>query len=163
MMARSSSVFSVGGVSDVLPSPCADRGGRETGRWEPPDKRTVLDTYTGAGPELPRRVEVFTGLVGRLRSWSLKQKLAIVAEAESSDTLSELARRHDIRSSQLYTWCRELRYALRATQSAQSDPPEPLFVPIVAEAVGLVKVSYRSPIALSHLGFEGERADAAEI
>lgn len=112
-------------------------GERETEAMEAAGSETVLDTYTGAGPELPRRVEVFTGLVGRRRSWSLEQKLAIVAEAETSDNLSELARRHDIRTSQLYTWRRELRYALRATRSAQADPPEPLFVPVVAEVAGL--------------------------
>jgi hypothetical protein len=32
-----------------------------------------------------------------------------------------------------------------------------------AEQFGLVTVLCRSPISLSHLGFEGERADAAQI
>ena len=32
-----------------------------------------------------------------------------------------------------------------------------------AQQLGLVTVLCRSPISLSHLGFEGERADAAQI
>lgn len=98
---------------------------------------TALDICTGAGPERARRVEVFTGVAGRRRSWSFDQKLAIVAEAEGCDNLCALARRHDIRTSQLYTWRRELRYAVQANRSPQAAPVEPTFVPIVAEAAGM--------------------------
>jgi transposase len=94
---------------------------------------TALDTRTGAGPEPVRRVEVLGALAGRRRSWSLEQKLAIVAEAEGCDNLTALARRHDIRTSQLYTWRRELRYAVEAARTA---PAAPMFVPLLAEADG---------------------------
>ncbi|MEO6215096.1 MAG: transposase [Sphingomonas sp.] len=57
-------------------------------------------------------------MAGRRRSWSLEQKLAIVSEASGCDNLTELARRHDIRISQLYTWRRELRYAVAASAGA---------------------------------------------
>lgn len=93
---------------------------------------TALDTRTGVGPEPPRRVEVLSGAAGRRRSWSLEQKLAIVAEAEDCDNLTALARRHDIRTSQLYTWRRELRYAMAARRAGRE--PGPTFVPVVADS-----------------------------
>jgi transposase len=94
--------------------------------------RTALDTRTGVDPEPVRRIEVLSGMVGRRRSWSLEQKLAIVAEAQHCDNMTELARRHDIRTSQLYTWRRELRYALEAQRSPADA--EPMFVPVVASS-----------------------------
>lgn len=93
---------------------------------------SALDTRTGVGLEPSRRVELLSGMAGRRRSWSLKQKLAIVSEAERCDNLTELARRHDIRTSQLYTWRRELRYALEAAGS-KNTIAEPHFVPVVAD------------------------------
>jgi len=67
-------------------------------------------------------------MAGHRRSWSLEQKLAIVSEAVRCDNLTELARRHDIRTSQLYTSRREPRYALEAagTKNTMIEPP---FVP----------------------------------
>ena len=56
-----------------------------------------------------RSFEVFTG-VGRRRSFSTEEKLALVARRADCDNISELARRHDLRPSQLFTWRRELRY-----------------------------------------------------
>ncbi len=93
---------------------------------------SALDTRTGVGPEPVRRVELLSGMAGRRRSWTLEQKLAIVSEAEGCDNLTELARRHDIRTSQLYTWRRELRYALEAAGAANAFV-EPRFVPVVAD------------------------------
>jgi transposase len=72
-----------------------------------------------------RRFEVFTG-EGRRRKWSLTDKMALVAEMAAAGNVSELARRHGIRPSQLFTWRRELRYAAEAT-----TPPS--FVPAVVE------------------------------
>jgi transposase len=93
---------------------------------------TALDTRTGVGREPPRRLELLSGAAGRRRSWSFEQKLAIVAEAEGCDNLTALARRHDIRTSQLYTWRRELRYAMEASRAAIE--PGPAFVPVVADS-----------------------------
>jgi len=80
---------------------------------------------TGASLEPVRRFEVFTG-EGRRRKWSLTDKMALVAEMAAAGNVSELARRHGIRPSQLFTWRRELRYAAEAT-----TPPS--FVPAVVE------------------------------
>lgn len=93
---------------------------------------SALDTRTGVGPEPVRRVELLSGMTGRRRFWSLEQKLAIVSEAERCANLTELARRHDIRTSQLYTWRRELRYAVEAAGGANTSR-EPRFVPVVAD------------------------------
>lgn len=106
---------------------------------------TVLDTRTGVGPEPPRRVEVLSGMAGRRRSWTLEQKLAIVTEAEGCDNLAALARRHDIRTSLLYTWRRELRYAAEAAEGSRARA-EQSFVPVVAD-VGAR--SNRAPIDAS--------------
>jgi transposase len=81
----------------------------------------------GVSLEPVRRFEVFTG-EGRRRKWALADKLALVAEMAASDNISELARRHGLRPSQLFTWRRELRYAAEATA------PLP-FVPAVVGSV----------------------------
>jgi transposase len=79
----------------------------------------------GASLEPVRRFEVFTG-EGRRRKWAVSEKMALVAEMAASDNISELARRHGLRSSQLFTWRRELRYAAEAAAA-------PAFVPAVIE------------------------------
>jgi transposase len=76
-----------------------------------------------------RRFEVLTG-VGRRRSFAVDEKLALVAQMEGCANISDLARRHDLRPSQLFTWRRELRYAAEAVQGAAQ---EPMFVPAVIE------------------------------
>ncbi|HEX4041587.1 MAG TPA: transposase [Xanthobacteraceae bacterium] len=80
---------------------------------------------TGASLEPVRRIEVFTG-EGRRRKWSVSEKMAIVAEMAGGDNISEVARRHGLRPSQLFTWRRELRYAAEAAAA-------PAFVPAVIE------------------------------
>jgi transposase len=77
----------------------------------------------GASLEPVRRFEVFTG-EGRRRKWALADKMALVAEMAVTGNISELARRHGLRPSQLFTWRRELRYAAEAT----APPP---FVPAI--------------------------------
>ncbi len=49
------------------------------------------------------------------------------------DNISDLARRHDLRPSQLFTWRRELRYAAEAARSTAQSPLAPMFVPAVIE------------------------------
>ena len=66
----------------------------------------------GANPEPIRRFEILTG-VGRRRSFAVNEKLALVAQMDGCANISELARRHDLRPSQLFTWRRELRYAAK--------------------------------------------------
>lgn len=92
---------------------------------------TALDTSTGVGLEPVRRLEVLSGMAGRRRVWTLEQKLSVVAEMERSGNIAAFARQHDIRTSLLYTWRRELRYAAAARQIA--DRNEPMFVPVIAD------------------------------
>jgi transposase len=81
----------------------------------------------GASLEPVRRFEVFTG-ESRRRKWALSDKIALVVEMAATDNISELARRHGLRPSQLFTWRRELRYA------AEAAAPPPFVPAIVAPA-----------------------------
>lgn len=92
-----------------------------------------LDTGTGVGLKPVTRPEVLRGMAGRRRTWTLEQKLAMVSRMERCGNIAAFARQHDIRTSLLYTWRRELRYALEARQSAQHHA-EPAFVPVVADS-----------------------------
>lgn len=84
-----------------------------------------------------RRLEVLTGAVGR-RRWSSDDKARIVEESVAPGvTVSEVARRHDIRPQQLFGWRREMRIA---------DPETTVsFVPAVVEAAGPEAVSRARP------------------
>ncbi|WP_189677528.1 IS66-like element accessory protein TnpA [Sphingomonas glacialis] len=88
----------------------------------------------GASSEPFRRFEVFTG-AGRRRSFSTEEKLALVTRMAGCDNISELARRHDLRPSQLFTWRRELRYVAEGAQRSARALPEPMFVPAVIDPV----------------------------
>jgi transposase len=89
----------------------------------------------GASLEPVRRFEVFTG-EGRRRRWGLPDKMALVAEMAASDNISDLARRHGLRPSQLFTWRRELRYAAEATAPPSFVPAVVAPAPVtVAEAL----------------------------
>jgi len=73
-----------------------------------------------------RRVEVLTG-PGRRRSWSAEEKARIVAETLAPGArVSDVARRWQACSSQVFEWRRQAR-------EASASPPM-TFVPIVAEA-----------------------------
>ncbi len=86
----------------------------------------------GVSSEPFRRFEVFTG-AGRRRSFTVEEKLGYVAQMADCGNICELARRHDLRPSQLFTWRRELRYAAEAARSSAQRPPGPMFVPAVIE------------------------------
>jgi transposase len=77
-------------------------------------------------PVVVRRLEVLTGVGGR-RRWSPDDKARIVEETLAPGaTVSEVARRHDIRPQQLFGWRGEMRVA---------DPGPPVnFVPALVEA-----------------------------
>jgi len=90
----------------------------------------MSEPCAGASPKPFRRIEVYTG-VGR-RRFTIEEKLEFVAQMTGCDNISELARRNDLRPSQLFTWRRELRYAAQASQDA-GTVPEPMFVPAVVE------------------------------
>jgi transposase len=91
-----------------------------------------------AGPV--RRIEVFTG-AGRRRVWSKADKAAIVAESYAgADTVSGVARRHGLTTSQLFAWRRAAQ-----SGSAVGSTPAPMFVPAVLEAASPPATSIMRP------------------
>lgn len=98
-------------------------------------------TITGDDPSIrpiARRIEVFTG-AGQRRRWSAEDKAAVVAQSHSGvGTVSEVARRHGLASSQLFAWRRDARLAAEAGGAsifpATSKVPS-TFVPVVIEPV----------------------------
>jgi len=79
-----------------------------------------------------RRIEVLTG-PGLRRRWSADQKARIVAETlVPGARVSEVARRWQICSQQVFGWRRTMRQDLA---SAAGTTATPGFVPIVSEAV----------------------------
>lgn len=101
---------------------------------------SALDIGTGVAREPVCRAELLGGMAGRRRAWTLEQKLSVVAQMESCGNIAAFARRHDIRTSLLYTWRREFRYALAARQASSAPSPvgpaAPMFVPVVADNPG---------------------------
>lgn len=80
-----------------------------------------------------RRLEVFTG-AGQRRRWSEADKAAIVAESYANmGTVSEVARRHGLASSQLFAWRRDARLAAEASAGGALPRPS-AFVPVLIEA-----------------------------
>lgn len=76
-------------------------------------------------PVRVRRLEVLTGVVGR-RRWSADDKARIVEETLAlGATVSDVARRHDIRPQQLFGWRREMRLP--------EPEPQMTFVPALVE------------------------------
>ena len=110
----------------------------------------MLGSRHGANPKPIRRFEILTG-VGRRRSFGVEEKLALVTQMDGCANISELARRHDLRPSQLFTWRRELRYAAEALQATV---PEPMFVPavIAPEPVAVAPVPRKKRVGRSRSG-----------
>ena len=88
-------------------------------------------------PVVVRRLEVLTGVTGR-RRWSPADKSRIVEETLAPGaTVSEVARRHDIRPQQLFGWRREMRIV---------DPePQVSFVPALDEVADPGKADRARP------------------
>ena len=81
-----------------------------------------------------RRVEVLTG-PARRRRWSAAEKARIVAETlVPGASVSDVARRWQVSSQQVFTWRREARSGHLALPAEAVASGEPTFVPIVAEA-----------------------------
>ena len=67
------------------------------------------------------------------RRWKREQKLAILAEIEASGgSVSEVARRHNLHTSLLFRWRRDL--AGRSQGQANAAAPSPTFVPVALPA-----------------------------
>ena len=80
-------------------------------------------------------MEVLTG-PGRRRRWSAESKAQVVAESLAPGARpSEVARRWQICSQQVFAWRREARAGLLAlpAEDGMAVPPGPDFVPIHAE------------------------------
>ncbi len=94
-----------------------------------PSLTTALDTNIGVPLKPGGRVEVLGRLLGRRRVWTLEQKLELVAGMERCDNVAAFAREQEISTALLYTWRRELRYAMEAAKLPPRE--EPMFVPVV--------------------------------
>ena len=88
-------------------------------------------------------LEIISG-VERRRRWSAADKLRIVAAAdEPGAKVAEVARRHEISRSILWTW----RKQARAGRLTMSDPPG--FLPVVVDAVSAMDTAASEPSAAS--------------
>jgi transposase len=82
-----------------------------------------------------RRVEVLTG-PGRRRRWSADEKARIVAETLMPGArVSEVARRWQVCSQQVFGWRRAMRQDLANVAGPTTTPATRSFVPIVSEAI----------------------------
>lgn len=71
-------------------------------------------------------MEILTG-VERRRDWSDEEKLSILQEAAEPDArIADVARRHDIRPQQIYTWRRKF--------AAARSEPVASFLPVALTA-----------------------------
>jgi transposase len=82
-----------------------------------------------------RRVEILTG-PGRRRRWSADEKARIVAETlVPGARVSEVARRWQVCSQQVFGWRRAMRQELPSVPKTTPPPATLSFVPIVSEAI----------------------------
>ena len=90
------------------------------------------DDVTPAGEV--RRIEVFTGSATR-RRWSPEEKARIVAESNAgAGTVCDVARRHGLAPTQLFTWRRVAKLPREVHAAAA-------FAPVVVEAATLPAVT----------------------
>jgi transposase len=114
-----------------------------------------------AGTSGVQRFEVFTG-AGKRRDWSREVKAAIVAESYSGmESVSSVARRHGLCSSQLFTWRRQVREELKSKGIAL--PGEPTQVPMFVPAVIDQEPAPASPVKASKARRRGKAAAAVEL
>ena len=94
-----------------------------------------------------RRIEVLTG-PARRRRWSADEKARIVAETlVPGARVSEVARRWQICSQQVFGWRRAMRQDVASVSSERRMPATPGFVPIVSEALPAATVQRASSAA----------------
>jgi len=92
-----------------------------------------------------RRVEVLTG-PGRRRRWSADEKARIVAETLVPGVrVSEVARRWQVCSQQVFGWRRAMRQDLPSVPGEPTVPSTPSFVPIVSGATPVTTVRHAAP------------------
>ena len=124
---------------------------------------TMSGDDTSSKPMPARRLEVFTG-AGHRRRWSGEDKAAVVAQSHAGlGTVSEIARRNGLASSQLFAWRRDARLAAEAEIAARPSielAPASAFVPVVVEPVAArlhaqAAVRRRSPAAAVEIEIDG--------
>ena len=123
--------------------------------------KAMSGSCAGVGSKPFQRFEVYTG-AGRRRSFTTEEKLSLVAQMAGCENISELARRHQLRPSQLFTWRRELRYAAEAATPRGLAPPEPMFVPAVIDQA-LEPAPASLPVKASKARRRGKAAAAVEL
>jgi len=95
-----------------------------------------------------RRVEVLTG-PGRRRRWSADEKARIVAETLVPGVrVSEVARRWQVCSQQVFGWRRAMRQDLPSMPREPTTQATPRFVPILSEAILAAPVQRAASTAL---------------
>ena len=94
-----------------------------------------------------RRVEVLTG-PGRRRRWSADEKARIVAETLLPGArVSEVARRWQVCSQQVFGWRRAMRQDLPSVRKTTTPPAALSFVPIVSETIPATTVQRAASVA----------------
>jgi transposase len=97
-------------------------------------------------------LEIISG-VERRRRWSVADKLRIVAEAdEPGAKVAEVARRHEVSRSILWTW----RKQARAGKLTMSDPPG--FLPVLIDAVSAMNAPIAAASAPSAASWQADAA-----
>ena len=106
----------------------------------------MFDVSDGAKGEF-RRVEVLMG-PGRRRRWSADEKAQIVAETlVPGARVSEVARRWQICSQQIFGWRRAMRQDVPSVPGERTMPATPSFVPIVSEAIPAATVQRAASVS----------------
>jgi transposase len=91
-----------------------------------------------------RRIEVLTG-PARRRRWSAEDKARIIAETlVPGARVSEVARRWQVCSQQVFGWRRVARRDLRTAPATTAAPVSSGFVPIITEANPVASVPHTS-------------------
>ena len=94
-----------------------------------------------------RRIEVLTG-PARRRRWSAEDKARIIAETLAPGArVSEVARRWQVCSQQVFGWRRAALHDIRNTPATTTEPMASAFVPIVTDPVPLETLPHAEAVA----------------
>ncbi len=97
-------------------------------------RANIMDDFNADAKDGFRRIEVLTG-PGRRRHWSAAEKAQIVAETLlPGASVSEVARRWQVCSQQVFTWRREARAGHLGLPVEAVTKGKTSFVPIVTDA-----------------------------
>jgi transposase len=95
-----------------------------------------------------RRIEILTG-PARRRRWSAEDKARVIAETVVPGArVSEVARRWQVCSRQVFGWRRAARRDMRTASAATAAPVSSGFIPIITEANPVTPVPHASAPAI---------------